>query len=159
MVDLWGDIPYSEYNVQGNNAPKPDSSKDIYNSLIALLEEANANFKNPEAISGLIPGKDDFFYGEEKTTAAKIDKWIRLNNTIQLRLLLQSRKAKADITGWKTKLDALMVEDKFMTSGGDLQFWYNRLLLLKICVILLYLNTQGSKLIISVHFSTKQWQV
>ena len=125
MVDLWGDIPYSEYNVQGNNAPKPDSSKDIYNSLIALLEEANANFKNPEAISGLIPGKDDFFYGEEKTTAAKIDKWIRLNNTIQLRLLLQSRKAKADITGWKTKLDALMVEDKFMTSGGDLQFWYN----------------------------------
>ena len=40
MVDIWGDIPYSEFNVQGVNAPKPDSSKDIYNSLIALLEEA-----------------------------------------------------------------------------------------------------------------------
>ncbi|MFA5555152.1 MAG: SusD/RagB family nutrient-binding outer membrane lipoprotein [Phycisphaerae bacterium] len=119
MVDLWGDIPYSEYNVPGLNAPKPDSSKDIYNSLIALLEEANADLKNTEAENGLKPGSDDFFYG------GSVDKWTRLNNTIKLRLLLQSRKAKADITGWKTKLDALISEDKFMESGGDLQFWYN----------------------------------
>ena len=118
MVDLWGDIPYSEFNVPGLNAPKPDSSKDIYNSLIALLEEANADLKNTEAENGLRPGRDDFFYG------GNVDKWTRLNNTIQLRLLLQSRKAKADITGWKTKLDALISADNFIKADGDFQFWF-----------------------------------
>lgn len=119
MVDLWGDIPYSEFNVQGVNAPMPDSSKDIYNSLIVLLEEANADLNNAEAENGLKPGTDDFFYG------GSVDKWTKLNNTIQLKLLLQSRKAKADITGWKTKLDALIVSNNFIASGGDFQFWFN----------------------------------
>lgn len=119
MVDLWGDIPYSEFNVSGITNPKPDSSKDIYNSLIALLEEANADFNNTEAENGLKPGSDDFFY------AGNVDKWTKLNNTIQLRLLLQSHKAKADITGWKTKLDALISEDNFIEEGGDFQFWFN----------------------------------
>lgn len=119
MVDLWGDIPYSEFNIPGVNAPKPDSSKDIYNSLIALLEEANADLKNTEAENGLRPGRDDFFY------AGNVDKWIKLNNTIKLRLLLQSRKAKSDIEGWKTKLDALVSENNFIGSGDDFEFWFN----------------------------------
>ena len=119
MVDLWGDIPYSEFNVQGVTNPKPDSSKDIYNSLITLLEEAQADLNNAEAENGLRPGADDFFY------AGNVDKWTRLNNTIQLKLLLQSRKAKEDITGWKTKLDALISEDNFIESGEDFEFWFN----------------------------------
>ena len=119
MVDLWGDIPYSEFNVSGITNPKPDSSKDIYNSLIALLEEANDDLNNTDAENGLKPGSDDFFY------AGNVDKWTKLNNTIQLRLLLQSRKAKADITGWKTKLDALIAGNNFIKAGGDFQFWFN----------------------------------
>lgn len=119
MVDLWGDIPYSEFNVQGVNAPKPDSSKDIYNSLIALLEEANANLNNKEVENGLKPGSDDFFYN------GSVDKWTKLNNTIQLKLLLQSRKAKSDITGWDTKLAALMSGNNFIGSTDDFQFWFN----------------------------------
>lgn len=119
MVDLWGDIPYSEFNVPGVNAPKPDSSKDIYNALIVLLEEANADLKNKEAENGLKPGNDDFFY------SGNVDKWVRLNNTIKLKLLVQSRKAKSDITGWKTKLDALISENNFIASGEDFQFWFN----------------------------------
>ena len=118
MVDLWGDIPYSEFNVQGVNAPKPDSSKDIYNSLIVLLEEANADLNNAEAENGLKPGTDDFFYG------GSVDKWTKLNNTLKLRLLVHSRKAKADITGWKTKFDALISEDNFIEVGQDFQFWF-----------------------------------
>ena len=119
MVDLWGDIPYTEFNVPDLNNPKPDSSKDIYNALIALLEEANADLNNSAAENGLKPSRDDFFY------AGNVDKWTRLNNTVQLKLLLQSRKAKADITGWKTKLDALVAGGKLMESGGDFQFWFN----------------------------------
>lgn len=122
MVDLWGDIPYSEFNNPEINTPKPDSSKDIYNALIVLLEEANADLNNKEAENGLKPGDDDFFYG------GSVDKWTMLNNTIQLKLLLQSRKAKSDITGWETKLAALMSANKFIEidkdGKGDFQFWF-----------------------------------
>lgn len=119
MVDLWGDIPYSEFNVPGNIAPKPDSSKDIYNSLIALLESGKADLENTSAANGIKPGTDDFFYGGNAA------KWVRLNNSIKLKLLLQSRKAKSDITDWQTKLNALIADNKFIASGEDFQFWYN----------------------------------
>ena len=119
MVDLWGDVPYSEFNVPGVTAPKPDSSKDIYNNLIALLEEAKADLENAAAENLLKPGADDFFY------AGDAAKWVKLNNTIQLKLLLQSRKAKSDISDWKSKLDALIADSKFIASDEDFQFWYN----------------------------------
>ncbi|MDR2621171.1 MAG: SusD/RagB family nutrient-binding outer membrane lipoprotein [Dysgonamonadaceae bacterium] len=119
MVDLWGDVPYSEFNIPGVTAPKPDSSKDIYNNLIALLEEAKADLENTEAENLIKPGADDFFYAGDKA------KWTRVNNTIKLKLLLQSRKAKSDITDWQGKLNALIADDKFIASGEDFQFWYN----------------------------------
>ena len=119
MVDLWGDVPYSEFNIPGIIAPKLDSSKDIYNSLIALLEEAKADLENPDAENVLKPGSADFFY------AGNVAKWVRANNTIKLKLLLQSRKAKSDITNWKSKFDALIADNKFIASGEDFQFWYN----------------------------------
>lgn len=119
MVDLWGDVPYSEFNVVGINAPKPDSSKDIYNALIALLEKGKADLENTSAANGVKPGKDDFFY------AGDAKKWIRLNNTIKLRLLLNSRKVKSDITDWQGKFDALTTENAFIGENEDFQFWFN----------------------------------
>jgi len=118
MVDLWGDIPYSEFNVPGLTAPKPDNSKDIYNAAIALLEDAKANFQDTDAENALTPGSDDFFY------AGNVKKWISLNNTIKLKLLLQSRKAKSDITDWQSKFNALVTENNFIASGNDFQFWF-----------------------------------
>lgn len=119
MVDLWGDVPYSEFNVPGLTAPKPDSSKEIYNSLIELLESAKADLTNTTAANGIKPGRDDFFY------AGNTAKWVRLNNTIKLRLLLHSRKAKSDITDWQSKLNALISENAFIEKGEDFQFWFN----------------------------------
>jgi hypothetical protein len=119
MVDLWGDVPFSEFNVAGLTAPKPDSSKDVYNDLIALLEEAKTNLEDTEAENSLKPGADDLFY------AGNVAKWVRLNNTLKLKLLLQSRKAKSDIANWQSKFDALIADNKFIASGEDFQFWYN----------------------------------
>lgn len=118
MVDLWGDIPYTEYNVPGLTAPNVDKSDFIYNSIIALLEEAVADLQNTTASNLLKPGTDDFFYGGNK------DKWIRLNNTIKLKLLLQTRKAKSDITDWQNKISNLIAANNFIASGEDFQFWY-----------------------------------
>ncbi|MDR2814783.1 MAG: SusD/RagB family nutrient-binding outer membrane lipoprotein [Prevotellaceae bacterium] len=119
MTDLWGDIPYSEFNVPGLNAPHPDKSADIYNSLIALLEAARADLSNANAENTRRPAGDDFFY------AGSAEKWLRLNNTLKLKLLLQSRKAKSEISGWHNKFDALMAENDFIASGEDFQFWFN----------------------------------
>ncbi len=118
MVDLWGDIPYSEYNVVEILAPKADGSASIYNALIATLESGIADLQNTTALNVAKPAGDDFFY------AGNTAKWIRLNNTIQLKLLLQSRKAKGDITGWQSKFDALIAANNFIASGEDFQFWY-----------------------------------
>lgn len=118
MVDLWGDVPYTEFNVVEILAPKPDSSKDIYNSLIALLEEGRADLEDTEAANLIKPGSDDFFYGGDT------EKWVKLNNTITLKLLLQSRNAKSDITDWQGKLDALISGNNFIGTGEDFQFWY-----------------------------------
>lgn len=119
LVDLWGDVPYSEFNIPGLTAPKADSSKDIYNAIIALLEEGRADLGNTEAANALKPGSDDFFY------AGDAAKWIRLNNTIKLKLLLQSRNAKSDITDWQSKLSSLIAENAFIAKGEDFQFWFN----------------------------------
>src|SRR5690554_4087635 len=82
MVDLWGDVPFTEFNVPGLTNPSADPSKDIYNSLISLLEEGMTDMTNSEAENALKPGSDDFFY------AGDVDSWTRLNNTIKLKLLL-----------------------------------------------------------------------
>ena len=118
MVDLWGDVPFSEFNVEEILAPKPDSSKDIYNSLIEMLEEGRSNLQDTEAANLIQPGSDDFFYGGDA------EQWVKLNNTITLKLLLQSRKAKSDITDWQGKLNALISGNNFIGSGEDFQFWY-----------------------------------
>ena len=118
MVDLWGDVPYSEYNIPGLTAPKADKSASIYNSVIALLEEGLADLQNSTAANPLKPGDDDFFYSGNK------DKWIRLNNTIKLKLLLQTRLAKSDITDWQKRLSDLITANNFIASGEDFQFWY-----------------------------------
>ena len=52
-------------------------------------------------------------------------KWVRLNNTIKLRLLLHSRKAKSDITDWQGKFNALISENAFIGKNEDFQFWYS----------------------------------
>jgi hypothetical protein len=119
MVDLWGDVPYSEFNVPGLIYPSPDSGKDIYNSLIELLEAGMSDLTNTEATNALKPTTDDFFYG------GKVDSWTRLNNTIKLKLLLQSRKAKSDITDWQSKLNSLISANAFINSNEDFQFWFN----------------------------------
>lgn len=118
MVDLWGDIPYTEYNVPGLTAPKVDSSVSIYNAVIALLEEGMADLENTAAANLLKPGTDDFFYAGNK------DKWVRLNNTIKLKLLLQARNAKSDISDWQSKFSALLSANNFIGAGEDFQFWY-----------------------------------
>lgn len=85
MVDIWGDIPYSEYNKfkEGIRQPQFDNDAEIYPQLIALLDEAILDIQNtaPQAK----PGADDLVYKGNATN------WIKAANTIKLKLYTQMR--------------------------------------------------------------------
>lgn len=117
MTDLWGDIPYSEFYVENNLAPKVDKSQDIYNSILTLIDAAIVDLGQGKtgSLNLLTPSADDIFY------AGNIAKWTRMANTLKLKVLVQSRKAKSDVSGWDTQLAALLAENNFMKEGEDFQ--------------------------------------
>ena len=88
MVDLWGDIPYSEYNQfkEGVRQPAFDDDAQIYPQLIALLDEGIADIQNPAPQAK--PGADDLVYKGNAT------RWIKAANTIKLKLYTQMRLVK-----------------------------------------------------------------
>ena len=118
VVDIWGDVPYSEFNQVGDNkSPQLDSSKDIYNNLLDLIDEGIADLSNQEAgLNALTPESDDLIYGGD------VDKWIRMANTLKLKLLVNSRKAKEDIVDWSSQLTSLISKSDFIKSGEDFEF-------------------------------------
>lgn len=97
MVDVWGDIPYSEYDrFPEIKQPKFDKGKDIYPQLITLIDEGIADINNP-AINSLLPGADDYIYKGSKTN------WIKAANTIKLKMYTQVRLVQ-DVTAQVTAL-------------------------------------------------------
>lgn len=119
MVDLFGDIPYSEANVLGNIAPKADAAAEIYNNLFILIDEAIANLSNTTAPNLLKPVADDIIYG------GNVGKWIRMGNTLKLKLLVNSRLAQGSITGYTQKLNELITANNFMLPDEDFEFWFS----------------------------------
>ena len=119
MVDLWGDIPYSQANVEGIESPEADPSVEIYNDLLKVINQAIENFK-VNGTESITIGSNDLFYAGNKA------KWLKAANTLKLKLLTQSRLAKDQITGWSSELSALIAENNFMTDGDDLQFPHSK---------------------------------
>ncbi len=86
MVDIWGDIPYSEFNQFKSGVEQPvfDNDATIYPKLIALLDEGIADINNP-AVNPSKPGADDVIYG------GNLARWIKAANTIKLKMYTQMR--------------------------------------------------------------------
>lgn len=113
MVDAWGDIPYSEA-LQGLNnlAPKFDDDAAIYADLFRLIDEGIANLRRTD--SSINPtATDDLIYGGDRT------KWIRLGNTLKLKLYNQIRLTR-NVT---TEVTPLLTGD-LLTSADDFEFRY-----------------------------------
>lgn len=95
MVDLWGDIPYSDAS-KGLTVSDPpfETGQVIYEKLFALIDEALADAnKGNFAIQ---PTTADIIYKGDKAA------WIRMGNSLKLKLfnqirLVQPDKAKAGI--------------------------------------------------------------
>jgi len=81
LVDYFGDVPYTEAFDPAILNPAADSGADIYSALQLLLDDAIVNLNKSEAA---LPANDLFYDGDES-------KWIKLANTLKLKLYLQSR--------------------------------------------------------------------
>jgi hypothetical protein len=111
LVDTWGDVPFTEAQ-QGavNPAPKYDDDEDIYEAVIALIDEGIADIKS--TTSDLKPGANETIYGGNLT------KWEKFANTLKLRLFLHY--SKKDATFATTQINALINSGAvFMTSTAD----------------------------------------
>lgn len=89
LVDVFGDVPYSEAGelLTGVLNPKFDDDVTIYPTLFTMIDEGIADLKNP-AINPSSPGADDLFYG------GSVTKWVKMANTLKLKLYTQERKVK-----------------------------------------------------------------
>lgn len=89
VVDVWGDVPYTEaQQLTGNTQPNYDDDATIYPKLITLLSEAVTELNASSSV--LTPGTNSVIYpGIFATVKAN---WIKLANTLRLRLLLHYSK-------------------------------------------------------------------
>jgi hypothetical protein len=89
LVDVYGDVPYSEFDqfVPGIKQPHSDKGVDIYPKLLLLLDEAIADINNP-APNASKPAADDYIYKGSTVN------WIKAANTIKLKLYTQVRRVQ-----------------------------------------------------------------
>jgi hypothetical protein len=116
VVDVWGDVPYTEaLQLSANTAPAYDDDATIYPKLITLLTEAVTDLN--AATSALSPGTNSTFYSNANWNTAR-PFWIKLANTLRLRLLLHY--SKVDPTFMVNQMTTLINSGAtFMSSNAD----------------------------------------
>ncbi|WP_338874865.1 SusD/RagB family nutrient-binding outer membrane lipoprotein [Spirosoma sp. SC4-14] len=118
MVDMFGDVPYSmawQGNVDGTDRNVAfDKDSEIYEDLLKLCDQALAEFAKAQPVS--VSG--DFIGNGNATT------WTRLTKTIKLRLLMNSRKGRAN---GNAELKAAFDAGGFITtSSQDFYYQYSK---------------------------------
>lgn len=89
MVDLWGDIPFSEagfINTGETINAKFDAAPDVYNSILEELTTAAEYFANAQ----LSPATQALFSKQDILLRGNLDKWRRYANSLRLRLLMRT---------------------------------------------------------------------
>jgi hypothetical protein len=91
MVDTWGDVPYSQaQQLTVNTQPAYDDDAVIYPKLIQLLTDAITDLNAPTSV--LTPGTNSVMYTNGGNFTLAKAQWIKLANTLKLRLLLHYSK-------------------------------------------------------------------
>jgi Starch-binding associating with outer membrane len=109
LVDLFGKVPYSEAFDITNLTPKIDNEADVYAKSLILLDDAISNFS---ATTTVLP-TNDYFYNKDWS------KWIKLANSIKLKIYIQTRLVDASAV---TNFNTIIASGNFINSGEDFQF-------------------------------------
>lgn len=107
MVDVWGDIPFSEANIGPSKPfPKFDDDAAIYAALFPLIDEGIADIAKAQAATAALPSTDDLVYAGDIVKWRKFAKVLKLKmyNTIKgvqnVSTELAALAADADVTGF-----------------------------------------------------------
>ncbi|MDO4880283.1 MAG: SusD/RagB family nutrient-binding outer membrane lipoprotein [Capnocytophaga sp.] len=91
LTDMYGPIPYSK--IGGGNLIAPyDSQQQVYSSMLAELQEAVETLNTYKATGGttILSDNDPLYQGD-------VSKWIKLGNSLMLRLAMRVRYADATL--------------------------------------------------------------
>lgn len=109
LVDLFGDVPYTEALQEGNITPVATPGEEIYADIIAKIDAAVSAYEaNPTEAQ---VGNQDVIFDSD------MDKWIQFANTLKLRMYL--RMAYTPQAN-PTAVTALIAEGNFITE--DVRF-------------------------------------
>lgn len=115
MVDMFGDIPYSEALKGGENTnPGSDGGAQVYAAALALLDEGLADLASPR---GNVPSSD-LYYPGATSASAKSQAWIRVANSLKLRILLQTRLVQNN----EAAIKAVLAQPLITTAAQDFAF-------------------------------------
>lgn len=124
MADMFGDVPFKEaFQGAGNFNPKADPGDTIYNRALKMLDRAKLDLTTPTTTSipagyqnPVAPVISDMYYGPIPS-AASYNKWVRLANTLKLKIYLNlSLKNK---TLAETQISAILAD--VSATGGIIQ--------------------------------------
>lgn len=128
MVDMYGDIPYSEA-LQGtaNLRPRYDKSADVYAGIYDELNEAIATLKTPNTSDDSALTARDLYYGGEEGTESP-SKWITVAKSLKLKMLNNARLVGSVGThSVGSEAAALIAENDLIdTKEEDFEFKYGR---------------------------------
>lgn len=84
LVDLWGDVPYTEAFKSGDGILKPkyDKQQGIYEDLVLKLDAAIKLIQNAPATANAVTAASDIMFGGNMTL------WAKFANTLKLRMLV-----------------------------------------------------------------------
>ncbi len=118
MVDLWGDIPFSQANLGSRNPyPTFDQGGQVYPQLLALIDEGIANLAKTTVVP---PGAADLFYG------GNVDRWRRFAKSLKLKLYNNARLTNLYDAA---AVAALIAEGDLMNTGNtDFEMRYGNTL-------------------------------
>jgi len=92
IVDLYGDVPYSQAHLLGDNTtPAYDDDETIYRDFIVQLDDAIALIDNAD-LNTIDPGVNDVIFNGDMSM------WKKFANTLKLRVLLREA-TKAETNG------------------------------------------------------------
>lgn len=113
LAGMYGPVPYTQVK-DGEMAVAYDSEADLYTALFAELDEA-INGLTPVAVSG----EDTSILAEyDKVFGADFTKWVKLANTLKLRMAMRISNADATLAQTKAE-EAVSHPIGVMTAAGD----------------------------------------
>ncbi|UII32705.1 SusD/RagB family nutrient-binding outer membrane lipoprotein [Fulvivirga ulvae] len=137
FTDIFGEVPYSEAGNPDVLSPKFDTQKDIYQGVIAELNQAMATIGDATATGEALEdlGPNDLYYGGD------LQKWKKLANTLKLRMGLRAYGASgADFASTAItealasplietqEESALLIKDQVISQWGSAAYgdvWHN----------------------------------